>query len=103
MIFSLAPAMAQSPEPPAQAEPEKDAAKTEEEAEKKAEEEKKKDATAEKLDALTYTSDITVTATRVETDKMKTPVAVTTFDQDALDRKGIQTVKDLANLVPNMD
>jgi iron complex outermembrane recepter protein len=101
MVFSLAPAVAQSQEDPATAEPKQDEAKTE--AEKKAEEEKAKDAKTEKLDALTYSSDITVTATRVETDKMKTPVAVTTFDQDALDRKGIQTVKDLANLVPNMD
>ena len=47
--------------------------------------------------------DVTVTATRVETDLMKTPVAVTVIDQDTLDREGVHNVKDMANLVPNMD
>ena len=46
---------------------------------------------------------MTVTATRVETDLMKTPVAVSVFDQDTLDQQGVQNVADLAQLVPNMD
>ncbi len=49
------------------------------------------------------TEKIKVTATRVETDLMKTPVAVTVFDQDTLDREGVQNVRDLAQMVPNMD
>jgi iron complex outermembrane receptor protein len=47
--------------------------------------------------------EVIVTATRVETTLMKTPVAVSAFDQDALTRSGVNNVKDLANLVPNMD
>ena len=46
---------------------------------------------------------ITVTATRVETDLMKTPVAVSVFDQETLDREGVRNVRDLAQMVPNMD
>jgi iron complex outermembrane receptor protein len=49
------------------------------------------------------TESVTVTATRVETDMMETPVAVSAFDQDTLDQQGVQTVRDLAQLVPNMD
>ena len=62
-----------------------------------------KDAKTEKVESLQYKDEVTVTATRVETEKMKTPVAVTTFDQDALDRQGVQSVKDLGHMVPNMD
>jgi len=47
--------------------------------------------------------EIIVTATRHETLLMKTPVAITVVDQDSLDRAGIQSVSELANLVPNMD
>lgn len=47
--------------------------------------------------------EVIVTATRVETDLMKTPIAVSAFDQDALTRSGVNNVRDLANLVPNMD
>lgn len=47
--------------------------------------------------------EITVTATRVETELMKTPIAISAFDQDTLDKQGVQTVRDLANLVPNME
>ena len=46
---------------------------------------------------------VTVTATRVETDLMKTPVAVSVFDQETLDREGVRNVRDMAQLVPNMD
>jgi len=47
--------------------------------------------------------DVTVTATLVETNLMKTPVAVTAIDQETLDREGVKNVKDMSNLVPNMD
>ena len=46
---------------------------------------------------------VTVTATRVETDLMKTPLAVTVIDQDALDREGVRSVEGIAQMVPNMD
>lgn len=46
---------------------------------------------------------LTVTATRVETDLMKTPIAVSAFKQETLDRQGVHNVRDLANMVPNMD
>ena len=46
---------------------------------------------------------VKVTATRVETDMMKTPVAVTAFDQETLEQQGVQTIQDIAQLVPNMD
>ena len=42
---------------------------------------------------------VTVTATRVETDMMKTPVAVSAFDQETLEQQGVQNVRDLARLV----
>ncbi|MDJ0834919.1 MAG: TonB-dependent receptor [Acidobacteriota bacterium] len=47
--------------------------------------------------------ELTVTATRVETELMKTPISVSAFDQIALDQQGVQTIRDLANMVPNMD
>jgi iron complex outermembrane receptor protein len=50
-----------------------------------------------------FTDDITVTATKVETDLMKTPLSVTAFDQNTLDQQGVQNVSDLAMMVPNMD
>jgi iron complex outermembrane receptor protein len=49
------------------------------------------------------TETVKVTATRVETDLMKTPVAVTVLDQDTMDREGIRNVRDMAQMVPNMD
>ncbi len=52
---------------------------------------------------LGLNEDVTVTATRVETGLMKTPVAVTVLDQETLDREGVKNVRDMANLVPNMD
>lgn len=51
----------------------------------------------------TVIESVQVTATRVETDSMKTPVAVTAFDQETLEQQGVQNVRDLANMVPNMD
>ncbi|MFN5703736.1 MAG: TonB-dependent receptor plug domain-containing protein, partial [Gammaproteobacteria bacterium] len=46
--------------------------------------------------------EVTVTATKFETTLMQTPLAVSAFTQDALDRQGVQDVRDLGNLVPNM-
>jgi outer membrane receptor for ferric coprogen and ferric-rhodotorulic acid len=46
---------------------------------------------------------VTVTATRVETDLMKTPIAVTVIDQETMDREGVRNVRDIAQMVPNMD
>ena len=68
------------------------------------EESKKETAEEEKQPEDTgLTETVKVTATRVETDLMKTPVAVTVIDQDTMDREGIRSVKDIAQLVPNMD
>jgi iron complex outermembrane receptor protein len=66
-------------------------------------EEKKKDDKVEKAQDRGMTESVTVTATRVETDLMKTPVAVSAFDQETLDREGVKDLEDMANLVPNMD
>ena len=49
------------------------------------------------------TESVTVTAIRVETELMKTPIAVTVLDQDTLDREGVQDIQDMAQQVPNMD
>ena len=54
-------------------------------------------------DVETPLEEIVVTATRHETMLMKTPVAVTSVSQESLDRAGVQSVSELANLVPNMD
>jgi iron complex outermembrane recepter protein len=45
---------------------------------------------------------VTVTATKFETTLMQTPLAVSAFSQEDLDRQGIQDVRDLGSLVPNM-
>jgi len=50
-----------------------------------------------------HTETVKVTAQHVETDLMKTPIAVSVFDQDELDREGVQNVRDMAQMVPNMD
>lgn len=47
--------------------------------------------------------EIIVTATKRETNLMDTPIAITVFGQDDLDRQGITNVKDISMLVPNMD
>ncbi len=76
-------------------------------AESKKDEDKKgkarKDGKEEEPRREGHTESITVTATRVETDLMKTPVAVTVIDQETMDREGVQNVTDLAQMVPNMD
>lgn len=46
--------------------------------------------------------EVVVTATKRSTELMKTPVAVTVVSQQALEREGIQDVRDLGALVPNM-
>ena len=48
-----------------------------------------------------YVEGVTVTATRVETDLMKTPIAVTVLDQETMDREGVESVRDIAQMVPN--
>ncbi|GMG87948.1 TonB-dependent receptor [Biformimicrobium ophioploci] len=47
--------------------------------------------------------EVTVTATKRETDLMDTPVAITAFSQAQLERAGATNVRDLAGLVPNLD
>jgi iron complex outermembrane recepter protein len=46
--------------------------------------------------------EIVVTATKFSTSLMDTPLAVSAFTEDQLDRLNISNVKDLNNLVPNM-
>ena len=46
--------------------------------------------------------EVTVTATKFETTLMRTPLAVSAFTQDTLDRQGVRDVRDLGALVPNM-
>lgn len=46
--------------------------------------------------------EITVTASKRETNLMETPLAVSALTQDILDREGIKTVRDLAGTVPNL-
>ena len=58
---------------------------------------------AEKPKPQNFKEDVTVTATRVESSLMKTPVAVSAFDQDTLDREGVKDIADMAQMVPNMD
>lgn len=45
---------------------------------------------------------VTVTATRLDTDLMKTPVAVTAVTQDQLTREGIRDVRGLSGTMPNV-
>jgi len=93
----VSPALAQSQEdPPATTEQGGEADQEKPEGEKAAEGEK--DVTKPK-----FTDEMTVTATRVETDLMKTPVSVSAFDQNTLDQQGVQSAADLAQMVPNMD
>ncbi len=65
--------------------------------------EKEKEEAAEKAQKPKFASEVVVTATRVETDLMDTPISVSAFDQDQLDQQNVQTVRDLGALVPNMD
>jgi iron complex outermembrane receptor protein len=76
------------------------------EQEQEPETEESKDTTEEKAEEpqpTSYSETVTVTAQRVETELMKTPVAVTVLEQDDLDREGIKDVQDMAQSVPNMD
>lgn len=52
---------------------------------------------------ITTLGEVIVTATKRETNLMKTPISVTVFGQEELDRRGINNVKDIFPLVPNMD
>lgn len=88
------------------AQQEQEAKKDSGEAGEPTEEEKRKaDALEEALRRLEegLTESVTVTATRVETDLMKTPIAITVLDQETMDREGIRNVRDIAQSVPNMD
>jgi len=53
-------------------------------------------------DKLTI-EEIVVTATRIETNLMSTPLAVSAFDQDTLTKNGVRDIRDAASLVPNFD
>jgi iron complex outermembrane receptor protein len=46
--------------------------------------------------------EVKVTATRYSTSLLKTPIAVTAFDQENLTRRGVTSAKDLANEIPNV-
>lgn len=46
--------------------------------------------------------EIVVTATKRETNLMDTPIAISAFSEESLDRLGIKNVKDLNNLVPSL-
>ena len=47
-------------------------------------------------------AEVVVTATKKRTSLMTTPVAVSAFNQEQLSRDGVQDVRDLGALVPNM-
>ena len=60
------------------------------------------DKAADKTAAPKVLDEVTVTATKFETTLMQTPLSVSAFTQDALDKQGVQDVRDLGSLVPNM-
>ncbi len=75
-----------------------------------AEAQEKEDATEPSQEAAiqqamerSFEGEVVVTATRVETELMKTSISVSAFDQDILEQQQIRNVRDLSNLVPNMD
>ena len=47
--------------------------------------------------------EVTVTATRRETDLMETSIAISAFDQEDLTREGVKDIRDASSLVPNFD
>src|SRR6187399_1782717 len=53
-------------------------------------------------DADATLEEIIVTASKRETNLMETPLAITAFTQDFLDRQGIHTARDLAGTAPNV-
>ncbi|MCW4455240.1 TonB-dependent receptor [Flavobacterium sp. MXW15] len=61
------------------------------------------DSAQAKGDAVTTLREVIVTATKRETNLMKTPIAITVVGQEELDQRGISNVKDIFPLVPNMD
>ncbi|NVJ49997.1 MAG: TonB-dependent receptor [Gammaproteobacteria bacterium] len=46
---------------------------------------------------------VVITATKIKTELMETPVAVTALSQSQLNRSGVTDARDIGNLVPNMD
>lgn len=46
--------------------------------------------------------EIIVTASKRETNLMQTPLAITAFTQDFLDREGVRSARDLAGIAPNL-
>ncbi|WP_242523850.1 TonB-dependent receptor [Microbulbifer salipaludis] len=53
--------------------------------------------------ATTALEEVTVTATKRETNLMETPISITAFSQEKLDREGLTNIKDMAQMVPNME
>ena len=53
-------------------------------------------------DEATRLEEVIVTASKRETNLMETPLAITAFTQDYLDREGIHTARDLAGTAPNV-
>jgi iron complex outermembrane receptor protein len=98
-LLGGAPAAAQSSDP----EPAPEAQATEKPEEEGDEPEEESTDDVEIPDYAQFAAEVVVTATRVETDIMKTPVSVTAVDKDVLDQQQVRNVGDLANLVPNMD
>ena len=47
--------------------------------------------------------EMTVTATRVETNLMETAISVSAFDQETLTQNGVRDIRDASDLVPNFD
>ena len=56
----------------------------------------------EALSDLSDVEEVLVTSTKRETSLLTTPVAVSAFNQDALDRQKILDVTDIADLIPNL-
>jgi len=99
VLWTGAPGLAQeSPKKPAEEEEKKPQEQQEQEEKKPPEEEEK-----EKEKRKDTVEKVTVTAFRVESELMKTPAAVSAFDQDELDREGVKNLRDMAQMVPNMD
>ena len=46
---------------------------------------------------------IIVTATKTETDLMKTPIAISVFDQEQLTQNSVKDIRDMSDMVPNFD
>lgn len=95
-LLGLGPASAQSPEQQPQP-----AEQEAQEAEKATDGEDQE--AVEQAEQRSFAQEIVVTATRVETELMKTSISVSAFDQDLLDQQQVRTIRDLAELVPNMD